>query len=358
MTRSSSIARGTARRQRILDLAKQLSDDIEAVSIEEIDGEFYWRIVHDDLFQPLNEYAASIAPHLVGAPRSERFDAVQQREIAEFRESALASPRVDAETQQFALDVFKEQLKERELKAAAQDIIAQLPLFVWTHFRNRQRIPLREPLEIRIVDGGKTLEMRIYSQIVSGTYLEDFLNEHHRGRLNFRSDPDPKIAEEVRANVVSEVDRAPTSRVNVQVTFELVRELAPSPATSAHLEVVPFVQVILPRPLPPPGYLGRMFDNFLSDQQEQVHQLFPAKATNQEKKTAIRTWAVGLLVGSGEATDEARWDVEARISGQSTKRPTSGAWFEKSRTNLLQRVPEAEDHLFRRKRRTKSHMTP
>jgi hypothetical protein len=35
------------------------------VDIAEVDGEFYWKICRDDLFDPLSRLAASIAPHLL-----------------------------------------------------------------------------------------------------------------------------------------------------------------------------------------------------------------------------------------------------------------------------------------------------
>jgi hypothetical protein len=62
MTESSSIALRASRRKRILALAKRLTDNLESLTLEEIDGEFYWRIVRDDLFDRLTELAGSIAP--------------------------------------------------------------------------------------------------------------------------------------------------------------------------------------------------------------------------------------------------------------------------------------------------------
>ena len=81
MTQSLASAPPATRRERILALTKDLADDLEAVTLDEIDGEFYWRICRDDLLEPLTEFAASIAPHVLEAAQASQFDDAQLAEI-------------------------------------------------------------------------------------------------------------------------------------------------------------------------------------------------------------------------------------------------------------------------------------
>ena len=164
------------RRQQILDLAKNLFDDLETVDLTEIDGEFYWRICRDDLLGPLSHLAESIAPHIVDpARRNEQFDEAQQQKINKFRQAFVDS---DDDGRERILDWFKKELKARELFTAGQPFAEQLPGFVWQHYSTGQRIPMRAPTSIIATQQGRALEIRISSSDVTGDKLEALVWAH------------------------------------------------------------------------------------------------------------------------------------------------------------------------------------
>src|SRR5829696_7656041 len=51
-----------SRRERILSLAEHLSANLDALDLDDVDGEFYWRICRDELVEQLVQLAASFAP--------------------------------------------------------------------------------------------------------------------------------------------------------------------------------------------------------------------------------------------------------------------------------------------------------
>src|SRR5215217_3681266 len=130
-------------RKRILALAKDLVDDLEAVDLNEIDGQFYWRTCRDDLLGPLSQLAESIAPHIVDpARRNEQFDEAQQQAIDE-RRHRNAGLRDEEIRPDLELEWFKRKLKANELFAKGRQFAEQLPGFVWDHYKEHQRIPMR-----------------------------------------------------------------------------------------------------------------------------------------------------------------------------------------------------------------------
>src|SRR5688500_7640655 len=52
-----------SRRERIPKLAEHLSANLDALDLDDVDGEFYWRVCRGDLLKPLTHLAASFAPN-------------------------------------------------------------------------------------------------------------------------------------------------------------------------------------------------------------------------------------------------------------------------------------------------------
>ena len=344
MTQSSSQRSGPLiRRERILALAKNLIDDLESVSLAEIDGEFYWRICRSDLLGPLEDLAASIGPNLGGEQRSEQVDEAQQREIVQFQDSALADPRLDDETRQFLIDWYKQRLRNQKLQEVAPDIIDQLPRFVWNRFRNSQRLPWLEPLKIIFPEGGKTIDVRVYSQTVRGAELDALLTFYYRSQPIPVSGSGPRGTEDAPDRVMAEMQRIPGSSVSVHVDFALGKE-PPSPAsleTPALLTARPYIHVSLSRPLPPEGPIGSLYDAVVRNQQ-QWHLQLPGGESTQTKEVAIRTWATGLLMYGGEH----HVDAQREVCSQTGLGEVSQVSFWKDRNRILARVPAAKPCLY------------
>ena len=89
-----------SRRERILKLAEHLSANLDALDLDDVDGEFYWRICRDELLEPLAHLAASFAPNTAeGHPSYDKcFDDLQndKTQLLGFIQSSQTDPRQDA----------------------------------------------------------------------------------------------------------------------------------------------------------------------------------------------------------------------------------------------------------------------
>jgi hypothetical protein len=344
-------------RQRILDLAKDLIDDLEAIALNEIDGEFYWRICRDDLLGPLSQLAESIAPHIVDpARRNEQLDEAQRQVIDEVRQKLdeFDGPGFDDDARDSARDWFMKDLKARELFAVGRSFADQLPRFVRQHYSGRRRIPMRAPMTITPLGQGITLAIRIWSRSVTGNDLEAFIWSDHPPNpyvAPYNVPDSSPVSPEVDDRITQDIEPRPISQASLQIHFDLVTTLPASLAAEppSQREEPPFIQITVRLPFPPRGVIGPAYDAIVRKQHQWHLQLLGGES-RQEKTTAIWTWATGLLVASGEDFYDARWEVENQTSMHPPSRPPSRAWFEKSRTKLIERVPEANDYLYRRRR--------
>jgi hypothetical protein len=138
---------------------------------------------------------------------------------------------------------------------------------------------------------------------------------------------------------------ASTESVVVRVAFEF------APAGSEVIDVFPrseplkFVQphvvVTVAPPLPPAGTIAKLYDDIVLAQR-QWHKDLAGAPTQQEKRVALRTWAIGLLVGAKRKTSYAISDV-CEALGENW---ISEVQFTKDRRRLVERVPEAEQFLY------------
>jgi hypothetical protein len=351
MTQSpSSSTHWPSRRERILSLAGRLSADLDAIDLDDVDGEFYWRICRDDLLEPLAQLAASFTPNTLEGRTS--YDQVfrdlqiDKMQLARFIQSARPI-RDKMPRHVWSRLVFPDPVLDQRSWIDSRRAVSPVP------------IPLR-PLSFDLDGERSVLQIRVASRVWSGADLEAEL-DWRRDALPFWFAPNstPKVVRRGEFEWRHNVPQAgfapdPTGKVSLRMEFALVREPPPS-ASSPH--PVPFIEITLSYPLPPPDYLGPAYDTYLRNQ-PQLELLLPGKATNQEIKTAIWTWAIGLLIAVGEDFYEARWAVEERTSLDLKKSPPGRTWFEKSRAKLIERVPEAKDYLYRRRRRSTAETTP
>ena len=110
----------------------------------------------------------------------------------------------------------------------------------------------------------------------------------------------------------------------------------------------PYIEAVIGLPLPPPGVIALNYDAVVR-KHHRWHESLPYEANRQAKKSAIRTWAVGLLVGMGEDTDAAMRVFCDKIDPERCE--VSQDKFTRDRKLLLERVPEATNHLYQRKPR-------
>jgi hypothetical protein len=331
-----------------LALAKDLIDDLEAVDLNEIDGEFYWRMCRDDLLGPLSQLAESIAPHIVDpARRNEQLDEAQQQVIDEVRQRMDDNVHggIDYGGGKQLLDWFMKDLKARELFAAGQPFAHQLPRFVWHHYKEGRRIPMRAPMTITPLGQGIALALRVWSRRVTGQDIDAFIwsdppNYFVAPYIDSDFFPVPPGVDDRTA---PKTEPRPISQASLQIHFDLITELPASLRAKppSDREEPPFIQITVRTPLPPPSVIGFAYDAIVR-KQHQWHQELLGSDTVQDKEVAIRTWATGLLLRDGLSFREASFAVQAHTNrtGVSQNR------FQQDRTRLIERVPEAEPYLF------------
>jgi hypothetical protein len=295
VTQSSS--KRAPRHERILTLTAALTKNIDSLTLDEIDGEYYWRICRDNMLGPLIDLGAPFAPP--GADGHTSFEEVTKYL---FDNKELANAYVTRVRPQFD----------------------EVPYHVWLRLWDPNPIPLR-PSDIWAKDANTVLEVRVYSRAWSGVDLE--------AELAWRRNENPSWFG---------LDAPDT--VSIRMDVALVRDpqkggrfytFSPYP--------IPVIEITLPFPLPSEGVAGRAYDAIVRDQQ-QWHLELPGGGTKQEKEVALRTWAIGLLMAGGETFTEAQREVDS-LTGRSGVSQTR---FQQNRKQLVERVPEAKPYLYAR----------
>ena len=161
-------------------------------------------------------------------------------------------------------------------------------------------IPLR-PVRFDFDEERSVLQIRVASRVWSGADLEAELN-WRRDALPFWFAPDstPKVSrrgdfEWRHTALESRVAPNPTGKVSLRMDFALVREPPPvDPHSLVSPQPVPFIEITLSYPLPPPGYAGPAYDTYLQTQ-PQVELAVPRESNES------RAANCDLDVGSGVA---------------------------------------------------------
>jgi hypothetical protein len=103
----------------------------------------------------------------------------------------------------------------------------------------------------------------------------------------------------------------------------------------------PHVRIVAGLPLPPAGTLAKLYDDIVVSDRKWTEQLV-GKPSRQEKRVALRTWAVALLVASSIKTIDAMREVcnILRVA------EVTAVQFTGDRQRLVERVPEAQPYLY------------
>jgi hypothetical protein len=277
------------RRQRILALAKSLKDDLEFIDVDEVDGEFYWKICRDDLLDPLSRMAASIAPHILGGEAGVDLSDGDQERVEFLRHFLQTREGFDTDFQRKAIDSLTKFIQTQNLNAPGSEIVAQLPDWVWIPFSHGLRIPIPPRMQAWLLTGTGTVQVGIYSRSVSGDQLELAVATY---RDRSRDLPEPGTV----------------SAVSVHIDFELMKE----PPLQRHprwIHTTPCIVVTAGPPLPPEGVIGREFDALVQDRLR-WHLELPGSGSKEETSVAIRTWAIGLLMREGDSFQKALRELE------------------------------------------------
>jgi hypothetical protein len=294
---------------RVLGLLDDLAEDLNAIDLDTIDGEFYWRACRIDLMEQVQRLCADrhkpIQSTISDIDKPEEPDAV--------------------------LGFLRQGLRHANALYATEAKVAALyPRSVWRRLLEGERVAMRAAeAEVR-GDGtgeGRTLYVKIYSGAWTGSDVEAEVRRQDPDRLQWLDgDSDRKgTGNAVRLSVdFSFSDEADTTQAPVELT-------------QRHR----FVTVGIPLPGPPPGVIRREYEALVCEQQE-WHRRLPGGGSRQDKEVAIRTWAVGLLVADGMRFPEAMRLVSKRDQiGE-----VSQARFGQDRQRLVERVPESNPYLF------------
>jgi hypothetical protein len=117
----------------------------------------------------------------------------------------------------------------------------------------------------------------------------------------------------------------------------------------------PLVMCSVAYPFPPEGTIAALYDAIVIGQRQWHHQLYGFQTEGiQTVDVAIRTWAIGLLVGLGVPYSEAenRYKDVLGLVGR-----LADPAFSVDRKNLLKRVPEARPYVYSPGRKPKTEGT-
>lgn len=343
------------RRKAILTLAASLAAAIAEVDLNQIDGEFYWRICRESILGPLTRSAAEIAPHILESEVPlDTFDEWNRR----FEAGEITVQDQDAR--------FRHKVRIRQLASENGNLVEQIPRYVWEHFATGRRLPLLETLVLRHVKNGRALEVQVHSQSVTGDQVAAFVDPplgYQKHMIAPWVLPPHDLSEEV-GDQRDLADGGASRLVGDAYKPRLVTTPAESGSESAFVHILfavkhprrgwrrtpgSHVSVTLYRPLPSKNSIAFEYDEVVR-MQKQWHLQLPGGGSPQEKHVAIRTWATGLLVASGVDVEKARLDVASAMGLEPVRHPR----FVEDRKTLLSRAPQARKYLYRRTPRSKS----
>jgi hypothetical protein len=303
--------------QRVLGLLDDLAEDVNAIDLDTIDGEFYWRACRVDLLEQVEALCA------------DRHDP-QQLDISDIDKPG----KPDA-----VLGFLRQGLRQANALYATEAKAATLyPRAVWRRLLEGERVAMRAAeADVRNAAGGegRILYVKIFSGAWKGVDVEAEVR---------RLDPDQSQWLDDDG-----VHGSAEDAVRLAVEFSFSNETGTEPISTDALQRSRYITVGVPLPGPPPGVISREYEALVCTQR-QWHLHLPGAGTRQDKEVALRTWAVGLLMAEGSRFVEAMRLVSERdLIGE-----VSQTRFSQDRQQLLLRVPEATSYLFS-KIPTRSH---
>jgi hypothetical protein len=311
------------RRKRLLAFADELAEELEALDIDAIDGEFYWRWCRADLLAGMERLSLGLRP--VGGFRTGRQGPLRNEDDAH-------AGRIEPEG---VFDFLREGLRFADDVMTVADEAARLyPRTVWQRLLEGERVAMRAAeTEFRVDASGGTAQPPILRlKVFSGAWTGKHVEEEARRTVN------ASRYGSLEAPHGTYVD------VSVRLSFAFGDEArARGEATSDDHPRFPYILVEVPLPLPPEQTIAREYEALVRVQRG-WHLDLPGSGSRQEKEVAIRTWTIGLLVATGMAVNDAIEIMHLQLNlGDITQ-----TRFGQDRKRLLERVPEAGPYLFSR----------
>lgn len=312
----------------VLDLARQLWDERDGTDVDRIDGAFYWRICRGDL---LNRFEKRILEH-----RPSKTDSlVPPGEKHPFRETLDHLHSMEME-----MPGFSRWIAQGELPRMRDPL----------DLSNNHWLPITVPVMMRSPTSLDDIRSQTFRTVSIGVR-----NSRWLGR-----DVEAAFREQLEGFSVSTRDKTTIPGENfdrIGVTFDFFGEAElrintdwPDPRTGdkRYVNVLsPIIVCTSSFPLPPEGLITAAYD-LIPRQQHQWHErLFGNGQKHKQRATvAIRTWAIGLLLGFGARQRDAMMKVAQALGPEGE---VSDQW-NVDRRNLVSRVPEATPYVFKRKR--------
>jgi hypothetical protein len=299
---TSPPSRALERREaRVLDVARHLCRTLETVSLETIDGEFYWRCGRPE-FVTVLEAARRVGPPV---PVEELATVAGMRKHDAYVKFRAWAGRI------VPLPVLDALVRD-------EPVAMRMP-----------QVTLHEQLTPDGEDYVQWASILVYSGLWTGADVERSV----ASAPTWRKAHNPGLGKDW---------------VSVQVDFAFIEDTAQARRywrSVAPLRV-PFIAMQVGMPLPPTGAIAREYDAIVRDMHGWHLRLPDAMASRQEKEVAVRTWAVGFLVAGGVTFGQAM----PRVCGATGLIEVSQTRFGEDRKRLMVRVPEAAEILMQRKR--------
>lgn len=321
------------RQRRVLDLAQRLASRCQDLTLDEIDGEFYWRCCRLDFVAAIEALRASQQ-----GPRA--FDEIDRIArtfgIPETAVAAHLSEDLPLSIMEPALS-FHCRDDDRDDEATLRDLDRRKAELERQH---GTRVPTRI-VHAAIVD---RVSIKVPTATMSGvevaTRVARFLAAHDAAGSYF-------------------CHPAATSEFSLQLTVDLVTvgteeddvyqsTLLPDVGAISEDQLIltthgtippPFVRVVIGYPWPPAEVLAWNYDvaRLLHPEWRIAWGEDPTAARAQGAEVAIRTWAVSLLMAAGLSHRKAM----DRVCTSCGFRPIERPGWHNQRTELRQRVPQA-----------------
>jgi hypothetical protein len=308
----------TTRRVRILALARSLSAELAELSLDTIDGEFFWRCCRAEIAETFEARQVSIPRPVLGTGPGAFHRFWEARRVHANRLHAIWDEH--------------------------PDLILMIPLPVQECLIAGERVPMRPPevQKTRGRPGDRFLagESLISVYVRSGTWVGRDVEDAIARAVAEK----PRLATESFSNGGEAApDDGEASSVAICIAFSLHGDLTYAGENSPFWGPAdfPFVEVEVPIPLPPAGAIAREYDAVVRDLKAWHLELPGGIPTRQENEVAVRTWAVGLLMAEGRRFGDAQRDV----CGDGILPDVSQSRFGEDRRRLLIRVPEARPYL-------------
>lgn len=296
--------------------------DDEELDLDAIDGEFYWRCCRRDLHIEVENLVALVYS----------FDRV---EIEVSNEQKLEQ----AQAIENAIDHLVSRFEPEDPHIARH--LFQTEGWTWIRLRDGRLTeyptgpanPLGPPPSDAQED---RVELRIVSNRWTGADVEErimaYLKDPQFGHGGWSRQHWPGTEPSTDSMVVRVAfEFAPAG----SEVFDMFRRS--QPPTLA----LPHIVVTVAPPIPPAGAIAKLYDDIVLGQ-HRWHERLTGSPTRQEKRVALRTWAVGLLVGSGRKTSLAIRDVSEVLGEEEI----SQVQFTEDRRRLVELVPEAQPYLY------------